>query len=658
VAALGAVRPDSAVLARAESLLVRGRLPEARAVLEQVVRHNPSDPAALVLLGRVHLAWPVVGRFKAWHLFEEAARLDSRDPEPRYQQVQVGLALGGADGERLARDALFKILEIVPDYRDVWRIWHLLYEGDGHRRHAIRLLAQFDDPASALRRADLLIRLEDYQSADSVLAVLARRCPDDPAVLALRAESAFETGDAADGESYYWRAVARSARDTADRLWHQIEAIASPEEEGLYWVTPPDGRPEYFQRFWARREPDLTTPLNERLAEHFMRLRHARRDFALLQPQSTFHRSPLWRALQGGRTAEILDRLGDFTVSTGVLPGHSALEDELTRAGVGVDLRDLPEPDSITRYARLGFDGRGLMYLRFGAPQERLISVGPGVDVEAWRYVVDGRNVSLVFARATAGGGSSSPGGDFVLYPTNARELHNTAMLLERDAPSRAATLPLAVWVAFFRAADSTAASSGFHDVVIRTSPDSAGVAMWDLGDQEIVRAAGASPFTLRVRDGVYHFGADAHIGPLIGSVRRPMVVPPLGPGWLSVSSLLLAVTRDTAPGRLAMARAMPADLVIERRGRPLTLYTEVYDLPDRRGMADYDVVYTFEPVGRGSRVTFAFSRTVPATTTVIERLVVQPGQVPPGRYRVTLAVRDRVFGLRGQAVSLEVTLR
>jgi hypothetical protein len=68
--------------------------------------------------------------------------------------------------------------------------------------------------------------------------------------------------------------------------------------------------------------------------------------------------------------------------------------------------------------------------------------------------------------------------------------------------------------------------------------------------------------------------------------------------------------------------------------------------------------VYTFAPVGHGSPVSFSFSRTVPATTTVIERLVVQPGQVPAGRYRVSLAVRDHILSLRTGAVSLDVTLR
>jgi hypothetical protein len=482
------------------------------------MRRDPADPATLLLLGRVHLAWPTVGRFRAWQLFEQAARLEPTNPEPRYQQVQVGLALGSADGERLARDAIFRILQIVPDYADIWRTWHRLYEGDDDCRRALQLLERFDTPASLLRRVDLLIRVEDYATADSLLAVLGPRRPEDPLVPALRAESAFETGDPADGEASYWAAVARSARDSTDRLWHQIETIASPEEERAYWVTPPDERPGFFRSFWAA----------------------------------------LWRALYAGQAGALLDDLGDFALQGAVLPGHSALEDELTRAGVGVDLRDLPEPDSITRYARLGFDGRGLIYLRFGEPQERLNSE----DVEEWRYLVDGQSASLVFARLS---------GDFPLHPTSARELHDTDVLLERDASSRRATLPLAGWVAFFRAAESTAASSGFDDVVIRTSPDSAGVALWDPEDQEIARVVGVGPFSVRVRDGVYRFGMDAHTGDRMGSVRQPLVVPPLGPGSLFISSLMLAVTGDTAPDRLAMARAMPADLVVVhvRAARP-----------------------------------------------------------------------------------------
>jgi hypothetical protein len=106
------------------------------------------------------------------------------------------------------------------------------------------------------------------------------------------------------------------------------------------------------------------------------------------------------------------------------------------------------------------------------------------------------------------------------------------------------------------------------------------------------------------------------------------------------------------------MAGLMPGDRVLVRAGRPLTLYAEVYDLPDERGTARYDVTYAFEPLGRERRVTFSFPRTVASRPTVVERLVVQPGLVPPGRYRITVLVRDRILGLASRAVALDIELR
>jgi hypothetical protein len=106
------------------------------------------------------------------------------------------------------------------------------------------------------------------------------------------------------------------------------------------------------------------------------------------------------------------------------------------------------------------------------------------------------------------------------------------------------------------------------------------------------------------------------------------------------------------------MARAMPPDLVIRRNGQPLTLYLELYDLPDRDGTAEYGIEYAFEPLERGARVTFAFGRQTEAGSTIVERLKIQPEQLRPGRYRITVTIRDRVLGLRARAASVTVTLR
>lgn len=647
-------------MARAESLLAEGRLPEARRLLEQADRRFPDDPDILLLLGRVHLEWPVVGRFKAWQLFDRVAELRPDDPEPRYQQMQVGLRLGGADGERLARDAIFRVLAIVPEYRDVWEVWESLYRGPGHRRRAVDALAEHREPIAVYRLAALWIEMEAYAQADSALAALTARNSEDPGPWALRAQAAFERGDTVAGLTHYDRAIEAAARDTAQILWRQIAPIASPREEADYAVTTPPGRPVFFRAFWARREPDLTTPVNERLVEHFARLRRARRDFPLLHPTSRFHHSPAWRTLQGAVAGAVLEQSRDFFSGSEVIPGRSVFEDELQALGLGVDVRDLPEPEPITRYRRLGFDGRGLIYVRFGPPTHRYVSPRGG-DVEGWRYQVDRRRVTVIFARATAAAlfrGGPLMGGDFVVYPTSLRELHNAALMLERDESSIRPTRRLAAWVAFFRAEDAAAAAAGLQDVLFGVEADTAAVAAWDPHDREVARTHGATPLTLALRHGRYRFGADARTDRALGRLRGSMDVPALAPGWLAVSSLLAAVSPEPMPDRATMARHMPADLVIHRNGHPLTLYAEVYDLPDDDGVARYEAVYTFEPVDGGASVTFAFPRTVPASAVVTERLLVEPGQVPPGAYRVTLRVRDRVLGLSAPPVILTITLR
>jgi GWxTD domain-containing protein len=660
VLGLALAASDTTLSARAEGLLREGRLKEARTLLERGLRDRPHDPTLLMLLGRVHLDWPVIGRQRAWRLFEDAANRAPTDPTPRYLQMQVGLRLGGDDGERLARDAIFDLLALDPDYRDVWRVWSRLYHGSGHRRRAIAALARHDTPTARRRSAELLIELEEYRAADSVLASVERDRAADPALWALRAQAALERGDTAPGVSFYEQALRGAADDTAGVLWRQIAALASPEEEADYAVTPPESRAAYFRAFWARREPDLTTAVNERLVEHFLRLRAARKQFRILHPQTLFHRSPGWRALQGAAAGAVAVARQSLGTASDVLPGRSLFEDEIQALGLGVDARDLPEPDSLTRYARHGLDGRGLLYLRFGAPMQR--QVARGGDVESWRYEVDGRQISLVFARATAAsafrGGSVMMGGDFVIYPSSQRDVHNATLMLERDATSMPADLPLDAWAAFFRSDDPLAGAAGREDVVVAVGADTAVVALWDARDREIARVRGASPLVLRAPPGSHRLGADARQGGRLGRMRGTIDIPSFAPGWLAISSLLAGLVTDTAPDRLTMARAMPADRLLRLDGHPLTLYAELYDLPTRDGWAAYEVEYAFEPVGRGARVTFAFVRVVPGATTVAERLVVQPGHIEPGIYRVTLTARDRVLGLVTPPIALTITLR
>src|SRR5574341_1165390 len=147
---LATQRPD---LARAESLLAAGRAYDAARAAAVVVAARPHDAAAHLLLGRAHLARPVVGRYAALAAFRRAAQLAPADPAPLYWQSEVGLELGSDEGEGIAREALLRLFTLAPDYRDSWDRFTRLFGNAAIWRGAERALAHHpEDPVALLRR--------------------------------------------------------------------------------------------------------------------------------------------------------------------------------------------------------------------------------------------------------------------------------------------------------------------------------------------------------------------------------------------------------------------------------------------------------------------------------------------------------------------------
>ena len=619
-------------------------------MLEERLQDEPRDVKALTLLGRVHLAWPVVGRWEALRLFRAAAENAPRDPEPWYWKIRVGKYLGSADGEALMRSGILGVLARDPRYRDVWEFWDGVYRNPDLMLSAAELLAPHaDDPGIAVRRVQLLVEAGAYEQADSALAALPVALAENGGVWALKAQGALERGDTAVGLAWYDEAIRNAARDSLQILWHQVAPIAWPDEDSTYATLRPEERPTFFRSFWARREPDLNTAPNERIVEHFSRLRTARARYRLLHPQSRFHYSLERRTILGSQSGRVLQAIQhdfDYFVS-GVVPGRSRFEDIIQREGLGIDVRDLPEPDSVTRYRRYGFDGRGLIYLRFGEPERRLIS--NAYDVEAWDYDVSGTRTRVVFARASADGG-----GDMVLYPTNQIELHNSALMLERDASSLEANTDLYAWVAFFRGA-----LPGEQLAYVGVSADTSAAAVWDESWIETQRMRGHGPHVFTLTRGPYVLGVDAVDGDTRGRVRAEIEVPNLWRGSLALSSLLLGPAGDTtAYDRDDIARSMPGDRRFTA-GIPLALYAEVYGLSaDRSGMSRFQVQYTFEPEDGGKLVSLSFDRTARAREVMPERVVVRPDRIPPGRYRLRLTVWDQVRHRMTQSTFVPFELR
>ncbi len=426
-------------LAAAVHALASDSIEQAIRFAERYTQKAPRDPRGFLVLGDAYARRMPAGRFRALEAYRTAARLVRRDPEPPYRMAQMGLWLGGDDGERIAREELERVLELDPLYKDSWSLWLTLYRNGGGRRKMIdRLAPHRDHAAIRARMAQLLIEDEAYATADRLLDSALAVDSAAPAWLALRAQSALEAGDTATGLAYYGRALAHAARDSGAFLWGQVIGIATPAELRAWGGVPVERRAAWLESFWARRNPNLFAGVNGRIAEHFARLRYAREHFPLLHPLVSYHRSAVGRALnlepsEGERAFHLrCEVYEDLVPSFGLhvqVPGVSrrreasrvsmgalshltpderadvlaatatairtgrrlppviqrAINEEgglaqafapPTFAALGFDVRNVDSTAGRVGYnLATGLDDRGLMYLRFG-PADKLVLGG------------------------------------------------------------------------------------------------------------------------------------------------------------------------------------------------------------------------------------------------------------------------------------------
>jgi hypothetical protein len=647
--------------ARAQSLLATQDLPQARSAAERLVNAHPQDARAHLLLGRVWLAWPVIGRYTAYAEFRRAATLAPEDPEPWYGQVEVGMYLKSDEGEGIARRALLKILALAPDYRDCWALFEQMYHDEDIWRSADEALAHHpDDPVALEHRAEIALALERPERADSFAAlVLGRRAGFVPALL-LRAAAGFDAGRDSAGYAWYDAAWATADLDSTDALWDQVWMIASPAEVERKRATPPWERRQFYRWFWERRDPNLVTLYNERIGEHFRRLDYVRHAFHLLHPWATYHFSPGRRAVIASYER---DSLGDWASEFEGLFSTISTDALLAEHRVGPDVRDANDTIGRRTIASLAnLDARGLLWIRHGRPDVRMNGVPdpcrptearPGLDLEGWLYQTDGGALCVALHRPRGVG-------DFILSPVSGRQARAARALMTSDATTLPATLSATGWSAFFKSGEP-----GSTDLYVRAQPETAAVALWDTASgEQVVRAAGVGLLRVSAPPGTYALGLDVDSAGLQGRIRQAVRLP--GFSWvvLGLSSLVLA-PEDSRSSSEAALRRMPADLRYPA-GRALATYAEVYGLSrDARGLSRYHVRYTFTPMrsligrmfGSESRVELEFDREGLWQERMPERLVIQPGRLAPGRYRVTLAVTDLPSNVKSETIAIEITI-
>ncbi|MCE5273464.1 hypothetical protein LLH00_19475 [bacterium] len=298
--------------------------------------------------------------------YDESNPLDPAHPEELYAKAQLAYTSDSPEGNRMARSLMLRLVRFNPGYRGVYRMWRELFR-DQTLQECQALdscLVQFldahpDSTAWWIELARDRFRLGQTGEALAALDRLEQTNPNfsSPDVPLLRARCKLEQGDERSFQYLYFKALdsAASSGDFASLL-RQAEAVFTRNDYDEWQRFGHSGdRAAFLRRFWVRFNSDPFETVNGRLVTHYRRLRFAEQNYSLhnLQSFEIFSR-------QSGR-------LG--------IPQH--------------ELSDLGAPVIWEHAINLGFDPRGLLYIRFGAPDSvscTLLERFPADSLQTWYY--------------------------------------------------------------------------------------------------------------------------------------------------------------------------------------------------------------------------------------------------------------------------------
>ncbi|UCE05355.1 MAG: GWxTD domain-containing protein [bacterium] len=255
----------------ADLYLKRERLDEAEKEFNTVLNSDSFSVQALTGLGRVHFHRQP-GKIIPFERIKELLKQDHKSRaikkfnqalalNPDYKPARYFLARSYLEREdpnslEKARNEFTRLIHENPDYRDVIYQLGYTYQKMGNYSQALQTFNR------------IKYRILDYAKANIRLA-----------------EVYYELGDfRSSTESYFEGIEGLEDEEMLDYLFEEQKNILSPFELNQFESAPYSLKKNLFKKFWKQRDPDPSTPENERLMEHFRRVRFARKNFHFTAP--------------------------------------------------------------------------------------------------------------------------------------------------------------------------------------------------------------------------------------------------------------------------------------------------------------------------------------------------------------------------------------
>lgn len=323
------------LLDQARALYDQGEYQGAESTLRDLLAAQPGSSAAYLWLSRA------LDRLERYDEAEGAAKkaleIDSASPEILIQLARVYIL---KDKKRDARKVLDEAERLAPDMADIYyyrgrtygKIRLALFRSgtaereykiqDASYRRAIALNPSHpdaffqlgyviediqNDPESAMgwyvrqaslnpahdeavyRLAACAIELRAYQKGYAQLqqVAAAQDSAVNPLVEGLTAQLEAYQYHTLNQHQRAYRAMRRYVTVLSEidpgkvALYKDLSIVASSKEADAFLNTPEQERGQLWRTFWATRDPDPTTRINERLVEHYRRMIYSRLHFSM-----------------------------------------------------------------------------------------------------------------------------------------------------------------------------------------------------------------------------------------------------------------------------------------------------------------------------------------------------------------------------------------
>ena len=217
----------------------------------------------------------------AIHYFQEALARDHGYVDARYQIARMRYLMKEYDVGR----AVDRVLELDPNYADAYLLmgdWYAEFWKDYEQAIVwyTRYMALRPGDSSLRSRLGIAyLMIEDYEKIMAKLLGFVEENRNAIELMPIVAQASMKQGKPDMAMEFFQDYV--SKLPSHERiLYEDIRLVSSTEELAEFNEIPEAERPGFLKRFWNERDPDLSTPVNERLLEHYRRVWHALTEFS------------------------------------------------------------------------------------------------------------------------------------------------------------------------------------------------------------------------------------------------------------------------------------------------------------------------------------------------------------------------------------------